>query len=216
MILLKKTRQLKLEKKIQEKKRKEEEEEKAKEKEKMKEKEIEIEKLKKYRSNYTRTGSLSQSEHRSNIGGYNKQKTIKDSELDHEELIVNDSVNNDTDNFNLFDESILNISEIFPHINLDTENDDMLNTNNYKMLKNAMINYPNSLLMITCKDFIKKGYKIYNKNNCKYKIERNSFKNIYYNWRKDSLAFTKYSSLLSGPTFPLSKQYTHFSFCPSK
>ena len=66
----------------------------------MKEKEIEIEKLKKYRSNYTRTGSLSQSEHRSNIGGYNKQKTIKDSELDHEELIVNDSVNNDTDNLN--------------------------------------------------------------------------------------------------------------------
>ena len=47
---------------------------------------------------------------------------------------------NDTSEFSLFDESILNISEIFPHINLDTENDDMFNTKNYKMIKEAMIN----------------------------------------------------------------------------
>ena len=47
---------------------------------------------------------------------------------------------NDTSEFSFFDESILNISEIFPHINLDTENDDMFNTKNYKMIKEAMIN----------------------------------------------------------------------------
>ena len=58
-----------------------------------------------------------------------------------------------------------------------------------------MIKYLNSHPMITCQEFIKKGYKIYNKNNCKFKIEKYTFKNIYYNWRKDSLAFKKYSAL---------------------
>ena len=72
--------------------------------------------------------------------------------------------------------------------------------NNYKNMKKAMIKYLNSHPMISCKEFITKGYKIYHKNNCKFKIERYTFKNIYYNWRKNSLAFTKYSALENSKT----------------
>ena len=49
--------------------------------------------------------------------------------------------------------------------------------------------------MITLKDFIKKGYKIYDENKCKFNIEDNTFKNIFYQWRKNSLIFSKYSAL---------------------
>ena len=49
--------------------------------------------------------------------------------------------------------------------------------------------------MISIGDFIKKEYKIYYKNKCNFNIERYTFKNIYYNWRKNSMSFTKYSAL---------------------
>ena len=60
--------------------------------------------------------------------------------------------------------------------------------------------------MISCNDFIKKGYKLYNKNNCQFNVEKYTFKNIYYNWRKNSNIFTKYSALEN----PLTKENTIF------
>ena len=62
-------------------------------------------------------------------------------------------------------------------------------------MKNEMIKYLDFHLMITYKEFVKKSYKIYNKNIIKFKIEKHMLKNIYYNRSKDSLAFTKYSAL---------------------
>ena len=48
---------------------------------------------------------------------------------------------NDTLEFNLFDENILNVSEMFPNINTSSENDNMLlNNKRYKEMKKAMIN----------------------------------------------------------------------------
>ena len=49
--------------------------------------------------------------------------------------------------------------------------------------------------MLTLKDFIKKGYKIYDESKCKFNVEDYTFKNIFYQWRKNSLIFTKYSAL---------------------
>ena len=66
---------------------------------------------------------------------------------------------------------------------------------NYKNMKTALLNYLNSHPTIRSSDFIDKAYKFYNKNNCKFKIEKNTFKNMYYNWRNNSSTFKKYSAL---------------------
>ena len=66
---------------------------------------------------------------------------------------------------------------------------------NYKGMKTSLLKYLNSHPMISCYDFIKKGYKVYNKNKCQFNIENYTFKNIYYTWRKNSMSFTKYSAL---------------------
>ena len=66
---------------------------------------------------------------------------------------------------------------------------------NYKKLKKALINYLNSHPTIRSSDFIEKANKFYNKNKCQFKIEKNTFKNLYYNWRNNSLAFKKYSAI---------------------
>ena len=58
-----------------------------------------------------------------------------------------------------------------------------------------MTKYLNSHPTISVSDFIKKGYTLYNKNQCKFKIEKHTFKNLYYNWKKNSLALTKFSAL---------------------
>ena len=67
--------------------------------------------------------------------------------------------------------------------------------NNYKDLKEKLTLYLNTHSMITVGEFIKKGYKLYDKCSCKFNVENYTFKNIYYNWRKSSLSFKKYSSL---------------------
>ena len=67
--------------------------------------------------------------------------------------------------------------------------------NNYKEMKSSLIKILNNQPMISICDFIKKGYKIYSKNKCNFNIERHTFKNIYYSWRKNSMSFTKYSAL---------------------
>ena len=52
---------------------------------------------------------------------------------------------------------------------------------NYKSLRNTLTKYLNSHPTISVSDFIKKGYTLYNKNQCKFKIEKHTFKNLYYN-----------------------------------
>jgi len=47
--------------------------------------------------------------------------------------------------------------------------------------------------IIKYKSFKLKSIKLYYKCNCKFKITENSFKNIYYNWRRKSPLFTKFS-----------------------
>ena len=69
---------------------------------------------------------------------------------------------------------------------------------NYKNMKSALLNYLNSHPTIRSSDFFDKAYKFYNKNNCKFKIEKNTFKNMYYNWRNNSFIFKKYSALGKG------------------
>ena len=49
--------------------------------------------------------------------------------------------------------------------------------------------------MVTFKKFLNKAYKTYETNQCNFKIDKNTFKNMYYNWRKNSMTFTKYSAL---------------------
>ena len=78
--------------------------------------------------------------------------------------------------------------------------------NNYKDLKEKLTLYLNTHSMITVGEFIKKGYKLYDKCSCKFNVENYTFKNIYYNWRKSSLSFKKYSSL----EYPNTKENTPF------
>ena len=40
---------------------------------------------------------------------------------------------------------------------------------------------------------MKEAIKIYEKNNCTFEIKNYTFSNIYYNWRRESNIFTKYS-----------------------
>ena len=57
---------------------------------------------------------------------------------------------------------------------------------NFKQMKESLLNYLNSHPMIICRDFIKIGFKLYNKNKCLYNVE-----NYIYSWRKNSMQFTK-------------------------
>ena len=66
---------------------------------------------------------------------------------------------------------------------------------NYKDLKESLQKLLNKYPLLTLKNFIKKGYKIYDENKCKFNVEDYTFKNIFYQWRKNSLIFTKYSAL---------------------
>ena len=77
---------------------------------------------------------------------------------------------------------------------------------NYKDLKEKLTNYLNTHPIITVRDFIKKGFKLYDKSSCKFNVENYTFKNIYYTWRKNSLSFNKYSAL----EYPNTKENTPF------
>ena len=67
--------------------------------------------------------------------------------------------------------------------------------NNYNELKETLLSYLNKNSMVTYKKFLKIAYKTYETNQCNFKIDKNTFKNMYYNWRKNSMSFTKYSAL---------------------
>ena len=56
-----------------------------------------------------------------------------------------------------------------------------------KSLKNFLNTYPT----ITLSEFIKKAYDLYYKNRCNFSIKNNTFKNLYYNWKRNSNIFTK-------------------------
>ena len=65
--------------------------------------------------------------------------------------------------------------------------------NNYKKFKDELIAYLDNNPIIKYKNFKLKSIKLYYKNNCQFKITKNTFKNIYYNWRCKSPLFTKFS-----------------------
>ena len=73
-------------------------------------------------------------------------------------------------------------------------------------MKEKLTNYLNTHPIITVRDFIKKGFKLYDKSSCKFNVENYTFKNIYYTWRKNSLSFNKYSAL----EYPNTKENTPF------
>ena len=68
--------------------------------------------------------------------------------------------------------------------------------------------------VIKYSEFKKKAIKFYYKNNCNFTININTFKNIYYNWRKGNVIFKKYSifeynKTLNGMDFLKDYQFTH-------
>ena len=64
---------------------------------------------------------------------------------------------------------------------------------NYKEFKNDIIKYLNSHPIIKYTEYKKKEHKLYYKNHCNFRININTLKNIYYNWRKENIIFKKYS-----------------------
>ena len=63
---------------------------------------------------------------------------------------------------------------------------------NYENFRKSLINYLNSYPNILLSDFIKKANKLYDFNKCNFTLKKYALKNIYYNWKKNSLIFTKY------------------------
>ena len=64
---------------------------------------------------------------------------------------------------------------------------------NYKNFKKELTHYLNSHPIIKYTEFKSKAYKFYHKNHCNFTINTNTFKNIYYNWRRGNIIFKKYS-----------------------
>ena len=67
--------------------------------------------------------------------------------------------------------------------------------------------------MITCRDFIKIAFKLYNKNNWQYNVENYTFKNFYYSWRQNSMKFTKYSAIENPETKDNSHFLRYYTYC---
>ena len=64
---------------------------------------------------------------------------------------------------------------------------------NYQQFRKDLIKYLEFNPVIKYTEFKIKANKLYYKNNCNFEIKDNTFKNIYYNWRKNSNVNTKYS-----------------------
>ena len=64
--------------------------------------------------------------------------------------------------------------------------------NNYKEFRESIENYLDKYPLIKYSKFILKANKLYYKKNCNFDIKENTLKNIYYNWRKKSMAYTKF------------------------
>ena len=63
----------------------------------------------------------------------------------------------------------------------------------YKNFRLGLIEFLKINPLISYKEFLKESLKIYEKNNCSFQIKNNTFSNLYYNWRKTSNLFTKFS-----------------------
>lgn len=68
-----------------------------------------------------------------------------------------------------------------------------LEINNYNNFRRRLIEFLNINPLITYHDLFKESYKIYNTNKCSFEISTYTFSNIYYNWRKASNLFNKFS-----------------------
>ena len=64
---------------------------------------------------------------------------------------------------------------------------------NYKNFRKVLIEYLNLNPLIKYLDFRKYVSELYEKTNCSFNIENYTFSNIYYNWRKNSNLFNKFS-----------------------
>ena len=64
---------------------------------------------------------------------------------------------------------------------------------NYENFRKSLLNYLNSYPNILLSDFIKKANKLYDNNKCTFTLKKYALKNLYYNWKKNSIIFTKYS-----------------------
>ena len=64
--------------------------------------------------------------------------------------------------------------------------------NNYKEFRESIENYLDKYPLIKYSKFILKANKLYYKKNCNFDIKENTLKNIYYNWRKKSMTYTKF------------------------
>ena len=65
---------------------------------------------------------------------------------------------------------------------------------NYENFRKSLLNYLNSYPNILLSDFIKKANKLYDNNKCTFTLKKYALKNLYYNWKKNSIIFTKYST----------------------
>ena len=86
---------------------------------------------------------------------------------------------------------------------------------NYADIEGAISNYnQNSHPIIKYTEFKNKAIKFYYKNKCNFIIKNNTFKNIYYNWRKNNTIFKKYSifeynKTLTGNNYLKDYQYNY-------
>ena len=72
--------------------------------------------------------------------------------------------------------------------------------NNYKNMRIELKKFLDSYPTITYSDFIQKAYEIYYRSHCTFTIEKYTFKNIYYTWKKNSLSFSKFFALENNKT----------------
>ena len=87
-----------------------------------------------------------------------------------------------------------------------------LEINNYQNFRKGLLDFLNTNPTISYHDFIKEGEIIYNQNKCSFDIKTNTFSNIYYNWRKNSNSFNKFSiydHTLTNNNKPFLRDYTY-------
>ena len=75
------------------------------------------------------------------------------------------------------------------------ENIQNINTeiSNYNNFREELIKFLNLNPVISFHDFAKEGQNLYDKNSCNFNVSKNTYSNIYYEWRKKSNFFNKYS-----------------------
>ena len=71
---------------------------------------------------------------------------------------------------------------------------------NYKHFRTNLIEYLEKNPLIKYSEFKLKDTKYYYKNECNFEIHTNTFKNLYYNWRMESIIFKKYIILIYNKT----------------